>query len=296
MPAKFDAAIATADDYTTTNAGMGRTKQDDKSPNDLNVNLTGPEYNQQNLEIIAAQTKLGIAGHQPVGIAGTLDRSHDFLLNNWMLRLDRQGFVETWLSTAAHIAAIARYSQWLDIVGGAGGVTSGLADSIRACAVTLAAGVPSGWDSDTIFEQQTTRLHTRLQVNVLSATDGDTIVIGLVRDATHYVTFVSTRAGGAWPNWTVGIANGGAPTTDILVTGNPSDFVGAWCTFEIISTSTGADFYYNRGETTAEYFTVTAAPENAMATFRQRITSNVGGEIIYNSASACADTRNLFGP
>jgi hypothetical protein len=138
-------------------------------------------------------------------------------------------------------------------------------------------------------------------MSALPATNGDLIFIGPYRDATHYVLFKSIRAAGSWPVWTVEVNDGGSTWSDTLTTGSPADIdssgAGGWVTFEILTTSTGAYFYYNRGETTGEYKGPgTQAPENARSDVRIVNDDTVGGNTINCSGVVCKDTRTLFGP
>lgn len=305
--AKYPAALATADDYT--NNGMGRTKSNDKDPKRLDVNFVAEEYNQQNAEIIATQEKIGIDGHDPVGTAGSLDKSFDFLLKHWVPRLDEPGYVETFTMTPGFLTA-GVHSPYLTLIGGAAanGIDITLTDALAAAyATSPAAPANTGWYGPSIatnfWHQRSTYMGARVSMSSLPGTNNDNIRIGLYRDATHYVHFYSERAGGSWPVWTVEVNNGGATWNDTLTTGSPADLdrsgAGGFVTFEIRTTSTGAYFYYNRGEVNAEYKGPgTQAPENARS--YQFITFNdgggVGGDTIYMSGSACKDTRSFFGP
>ena len=47
MTAKFPGAPPTQDDYSATNAGMGREKANDKNTVDLDVNIDAGGYNQR---------------------------------------------------------------------------------------------------------------------------------------------------------------------------------------------------------------------------------------------------------
>jgi hypothetical protein len=303
--AKFPAAEATADDWTSSNAGMGREKSDDKDPKRPAVNFIATEYNQQNVEIIAAQAKIGIDGHEPVGVAGSLDKSFDFLLNHWVPRLDQPGFVEAFLMDTGFLGA-GVHSPYLTLINAtaADGINYAQSDALAAAFITAPAVVQvNGWDSSAIFHQQSTYYAARVKVDGLPASAGDYFQFGIRRDATHYVLFHSTKPAGAWPVWTVEVKDAGSTWSDTLTAGSPADIdesgAGGWVTFEILTTSTGAYFYYNRGEANAEYKGPgTQAPQSARASIWTAYGDNggVGGDTIYYSGTACKDTRTLFGP
>lgn len=285
MAAKYPTALPTADDWSTGNAGMGRTKTNKTSVNNLDHNFRAEEYNQQNLEIIALATKLGFDLSELPSYGDACLDSHDEFLRYLCSRVDKAGIFDHFLfnnySTAIteDLGAVAAYGSDFDACGVAN--------------IALAAGVATGYTQTTWhFRQRYTYSRFRLKFatgGTLPATNGDVIQIGVMRDATHYSFFHSTRAGGAWPVWTCEVNDGGATDSNTTVA---TPVANTWTIFEIITTTAGATFWLNRGTASEEKVVVSGqAPENGTARPYAAMTSAVGGENFRIDLMGCFDTR-----
>jgi hypothetical protein len=302
---KYPYALPTQDDWSATNDGCGRVKSDPLEAPDLETYLVANEYNTIVEELIALASKQGINGSDPVGTTG-LSLDFDFLSSKWMPRADRHGFVETWsLSPQVRTAlgGSGYESLYLERIGTpACAFDTAQSNSNNALALTLTGGAVSEGIGQSVyrFAQQSSYMGARIFLSALpNGAAGEIISVGFKETATpSFVRFRSTATGaGTYPVWTVEIDNGaGGTASDVLSTG-PSDLVGGgWITFEILTTSTGATFYYRRGNAAGQYKTLVQAPKNTkVMPFVQLDTDALygGGAIVYCSAFACmhTDTR-----
>lgn len=201
-------------------------------------------------------------------------------------RADRAGVMDHFLLSAwtpaffDDIGAVAVYAQV------AGGVGVGQ--------IIAAAGAATGFSQATDhFHQRTSYYRCRFQMATLPAGVGDTLNVGLIRDATHYVKIYAgctNAAGPVWTPWYCEVNNGGAVAGGALVA---MPEAATWHTFEILSTAAGAFFYYDRGLVTEGYLAAVQAPENGYCHPCVLVTSAAGGQVMNNDLIACRDTRQL---
>ena len=286
MAAKFPASLPTADDWSTGNAGMGRTKTNKTSVNNLDHNFRAEEYNQQNLEIIALATKQGIDLSEPASYGDDCLGSHDEILRFLTTRGDRQGWNDP-------INGEAWPTPYMNDVGA---VAAFAADSnVAGCAaITLAAGVDTGFTTTSwLFRQRYMYARFYLYLTLPSGV-ADYIKIGVYRDATHYTHFYSectNAVGPVWDPWECEVNDGGSIDTETL-TATP--VTGTFNVFEILTTTTGATFWLDRGTASEEKAEVTGqAPENGTAKPYAIGNSAAGGETFKLGSVSCWDTRSL---
>lgn len=293
MAAKYPNNRPTKDDWTPSNDGMGRTKSNDKDPRDLNTNFVAEEYNQQNDEIIALADSLGLVNALP-----TLSTASDHyaireIMTYMTKRADKAGFYEHFVKRAG----AATYSDHLNNVGAAAtAYINTVADTnIGVVDQTMGVGVATGWETtDDHFHFRSTYCRFRLRVDTLAGAwaGGDTIEMGIYDFAGAYVRFYALAgAGPVWPVWTVGVDDGvGGALSDTMVA-DSDDLATGWHVFEILTTSTTAHFFYDRGGPAEEYKALAQAPLNARAEIYARCTEAAGGDHFYTDAIAAADTR-----
>jgi len=290
MTAKMPSNLPTADDWTTSNAGMGRTKIDGKDPNDKDKNFIAAEYNQQNDEIIAIAKKQGIDLSELPSYGDDCLDSHDEALRYLCSRVDKAGIFDHFLFNAyttaitEDLGAVAAYGTDSD--------ACGVAD------ITLAAGVATGYTQTTFhFRQRYTYSRFRLRFATggtlpINAVTPDTIQVGVMRDATHYSWFQSectNAVGPVWSNWNCEVNNGGATDDDDMTVGPVAN---TWTVFEILTSTTGATFWLDRGTASEEKISLTGqAPENGTARPYAVMTSTAGGENFRIDLMGCFDTR-----
>lgn len=288
ITAKYPAALPTMTDYT--DSGMGREKTNDKEPRHLTTNIIGPEYSQICGEVIAIAEKLGIDMSEPASYGDATLGSVDELLNWYVYRSDRAGFMD-------HCVFSSYTTAMIDDIGAVAAYASD-ADACGVADITLAAGAATGYSQATWhFRQRYTFSRYRLKfatAGTLPSGVGDTIQIGVMRDATHYSWFYSTctnAVGPVWDDWTCEVNDGGATDSAMMTVGPVAN---QWRTFEVLTTATGATFWWERGTANEEKIELTAqAPENGTARPYAVMTSAAGGENFRIDMMACRDTRPL---
>lgn len=250
-------------------------------------------------DITALENLVGDGGYPPV--FGDADEGNvRAYLNYYLAGLSRNGFIEQFTIETANLDSPGVSLDMRD----SGTALShtltaspdGYAVQVGKCA--LNAGVAtSGWaTSANRFLGRSSYFAARLQIDALPTADTDYFQIGIESAFNKYVRFSSTRAGGAWPNWTVEVNDTGSTWSDVLVTGNPADMVGVWCTFEFVTTDTGAYFFYNRLKASHEEFGPgTQAPAADTHKYWIEWYSSGGSPSMYMSTAALIDQRDLWG-
>jgi hypothetical protein len=274
---------------TLTSGSLGTGKKKNKEPIiDSTYDIDAAELNTTAGAIRALQTTLG-DGSSVLPRDGDADEDNvryimDFLAD----RADKAGFNEHFITDSTSLAVISIYLDDFGAVAARANVTGGIGVSAQ----TLAAGGDTGLQATNAqFHQRSTYFRCRFQFDALPGTNGDLMRLGIIRDGTHYIRFESVRAGGSWPGWTVEVNDGGSTDSDTLTA---APVAAAWHLFEIITNSSGAYFYYDRGASSEEYFYLTGqAPENGYADPTIYINSTVGGEVLRVDSIACRDTRIL---
>ena len=292
MASKFPSNLPTADDWTSANAGMGRTKSNKNDPNDLDHNYRAEEYNQQNLEIIAVTTKVGTDLSEPASYGDSCLDSHDEILRFLTVRADRAGFTD-------HICCNAFPTEHIDDIGAVGALGTD-ADTAGCANIVLAAGADTGYTTAAwLFRQRYTLSRFRLKFATggtlpIGVVTPDYIHVGVARDATHYTWFEShctNAVGPVWSDWTCEVNDGGATDSDVMTVGPTAN---TWRTFEILTHTTGATFWWERGTASEQKIELTAqAPENGTARPYAVMNSAAGGENFRIDSMACWDTRPL---
>lgn len=281
------------DDWSSTNDGMGRIKSNDKDPNDLDVNFTGPEWNQQSYEIVALADNLGRQLSELTVDADPDYASVNELMDKMVRRADRAGIHDHFMgSTGTGFLTI-----WFTAIAGGGAMAYGtVAGGTGVIVQTAAMGVETGMEHvDQLFHSRHTYYRTRFQISALPGNNGDIIQMGLRRVANCYVTINSTRAGGVWPEWQGTVNDGGAIASDTLTGAGVA--AGEWHVAEILAYTTGAWFFMDRGgqggytEYSAQV--TTQAPENGQTDPIISVTSAAGGEVLRTDAVSTQDTRTL---
>jgi hypothetical protein len=287
---------ATYDTETATSLGVDKANKEPVIDSTLDSDAL--EHNTIKGGVRQLQLTLG---KDPAGVL-TVDGDADEgnvreYLEYMMPRADKAGFFEHFLedSTVLAFCGGVTSTHIIGVAGGAGAAFATVSGGIGVSATTLGAAAAAGLEStDAHFHQRSTYYRCRWQISALSATNGDYIYVGIRRDATHYVLFKSTRAGGAWPDWTVEVNDGGATDSAVLTGSNPSDAVGTWVNMEIFTDATGAYFYVDRKLATEYSDHLTGqAPENGQCDPVIVAISNAGGEVLRVDLVACADTRVL---
>ncbi len=287
---KYPQNLPTADDWSTSNAGMGREKSNDKSPVDLNVNAVAEEFNQARQEIIAIAKKLGIDRTDLTDSSDTDYANSGEILSFMAQRADKPGFVEHFVNRSG----IAHDSNYLLAAGTA--TTVWFSDAVGVKAQTIQVATDTGWATqDQPMRFRSTHVRFRWQVDTLvgSWANGDYMRLGLYNSvAPSFVDFYVARAAGSWPVWTVRIDDGIGGTASDTLTVAPST---GWHVFEIVTTATGATFYHDRGAGTADEDskTLTQAPANDKADLILWTNEAAGGDVLRTDMISAQDKRIL---
>lgn len=269
---------------TLTSLSLGTTKANAEDVVDPVEDIDAAEWNTVAGAVRALETKVG-DGSALLTRFGDPDLANiretmDFMAT----RADRAGFMEHFLFNAWSTA-------WVDDVG-AVGVYAQVAGGVGVGDIITAAGVATGFaQAYDHFHQRSSYFRIRPQLLTLPATNLDTIEIGLRRDATHRVVFLSTRGPGAWGEFYARVEDGAGMSQGIMAT---TPVLATWYTMEILTTATASTFFINRGTVTEDYRVITAqAPEDGYAHPSILVTSNAGGQHLYCDLIACRDTRPL---
>jgi len=289
--ARYPGLLAIQADYTASVSGCGREKSDDKPVSRLDVNCSGPEYNQIVVELIAAQQALGTTMSVPAdygdGNLGSLREALQFKT----VTTSKAGFIEHFLQNPNASIPVSNYMVEKSTASSDGG--SNYTDRIGVRRITLGATTAEGWEQTVDrFYQRTVLVHCAWEISALPGTDGDYFEMGIENSvATSWVRFISTRASGVWPDWTVEIDDGvAAPTTDTFPNVAPDT---DRHTFTILATSTGATFWMDIGTAGQEKKELTAAPDDDLGTPYIEVKSASGGETHDTDIIACFDTRTF---
>jgi hypothetical protein len=272
---------------TLTDRSLGVTKADKETLVDADYQPSAAEWNNTATAILALERMLGDGATLPPGDGdsdeGNIRSTLDFLAS----RADKAGFNEHFTTDSTSLAVI---SIFVDDVGaafaraqvsGGAGVVAGTIPAVGSASLV---------GSDDHFHLQSTYFRCRWQLDSLPGTLGDTIAIGILRDANNYVLFEGLRGGASWGAWVVDSKDGGAATTDTM-TATPA--AATWVVMEILTTATASHFWLDRGEATEEYKTLSVAPDNGYCHPYVIVTSNAGGEILRVDAVSTFDTRIL---
>jgi hypothetical protein len=262
---------------------MGRTKQNDKSIEDPTYNYDANEYNQQNLEIVALAKSVG---RNLSTLTLTSAADHESLretLNFLTTRGDKASAWEHFTSDTigqSKFSALNTAHAFAQVSGGTG-----------VAAITCAAATVEGWtQAYDHFHQRSSYFRCRFQISAVPVGGADIFNIGLYRDNAHYIMFHCTDPS-APTSWTVEVNDGGATDSDTLVA---APAAATWHTFEILTTDTQAEFWYDRGEAAEEYKLLDGqAPENAYCHPYVSVTSAAGGEVFRCDQVGAQDTRQL---
>jgi len=227
---------------------------------------------------------------QTIGIANSTDiRSHEWRLND--LRLP--GAYDDFTYRGGVMAFFSDYP------GGAASVDDiSHSDAVGVKVHTLGAGVEAGLYGDVDhYKMQTTKWMARLQIDSTPAGIPDFYAFGIYDFAagTNSVAFEATdpsNPGSSW-NCCIRTTAGGLIASDAL-SAAITDLAGAWKTFEIETTPTGAVFTYQRGESDEEVITLTGVPANTDCNCKATARSAAGGEKLYNDKMGIRDTRNAL--
>jgi hypothetical protein len=295
VAAKYPNNRPSADDWTTTNAGMGRTKSNDKDPRDLNTNFVAEEYNQQNLEIMALADSLGLLNSLPTMSTASDHYAVREIMTYMARRADKAGVGEHFIKRVG----AATYSDYYNNVGAAAtAYTNAIAgDNCGVVDQTMGLGVSTGWETtDDHHHFRYTYCRFRCRVDTLAGAwaAGDTIEMGLGDFAGAFVRFYALAgAGPAWPVWTVATDDGVGGSASDTLTADSDDLATGWHVFELLTTSTGSHFFYDRGGASEEYKALAQAPLNAHCEVYLHCTHAAGGDHLYTDAIASVDTRVL---
>jgi hypothetical protein len=278
---------------TLTSGSLGTGKKKNKEPIiDSTYGVDAAELNTHAGAIRALQTTLG-DGSSVLPRDGDADEGNvryvmDFLAD----RADKAGFNEHFITDSTSLAVISIHVDDFGAVAARANVTGGI--GVSAQTLPGGGGNTGLVATDEHFHQRSSYFRCRWQVDALPATVADPIYLGIYRNGTHYVRFYSecnNAVGPVWDAWTVEINDGGSTDSDTL-TATP--VAAAWHLFEILTTSAGAYFYYDRGTSSEEYVYLNGqAPEDGYADPIILASSNVGGEVLRVDSIACRDTRTL---
>ncbi len=223
-----------------------------------------------------------------VGTANSSDpNSHEYRLNEQEKHYP--GFEEDFVFQQP--GAMAE-SAWLDDIGATGALDNTIADAIGVGDIVAVAATPSGWGGkDLVFQMRSSVMKARVRLAALPAANGDEVCVGFWNDANNYVRFRSTKAGGAWPKYTVEIYSGGVKVIDAVLTGATAlPTAATWQTFKVTTTATGAVFVFNEGESDEESVPLVGAPPNVRCDARATMRSAAGGEHHYTDYIRCHST------
>jgi hypothetical protein len=296
-----------AQELIATQTAVGITGSADTSSHEYKIAALESDMSTAQSDITAAESDIdaledlvGDGGYPPV--YGDADEYNiRERLNYGMSGLQQCGFIETTHIDSANLDGAAVGLCCVGIGGAWSLVASPDDDAATVIKCVVADNTThTMYHATTSFQMDSCYFGCRIQQDALTTQDGDVYRIGLYRDGNNKVWFESTRAGGAWPNWDVVVVNAGASWSDTLTTGNPADLTGGWVTFEIVCTSSGAYFFYQRSKSAHEEMDSVGAQAPAGSAAYPRITlddalgGSGGGEEIYVSGLSCVDTRNLW--
>jgi len=281
MASKFPSNLPTADDWTSANAGMGRTKSNKNDPNDLDHNYRAEEYNQIALEVISLATKLGINLSEPASYGDACLGSVDELLEWFCWRADRAGAIDHFTFNAYATAIFSALNTAGSYASVAGGVGIGQ--------IALGAGLREGFTQATYhFHQRSSYYRCRWSLSDIPVGAADYLEFGIEDAAAHFVKFHVTDPTSP-TNWTVEVDNG-ASTTDVLTVTPAAD---TWYTFEILTTATDATFWYERGAAAEQKVVIAAAPFNGICRPFCATTQAAGTFFFFCDYMGVKDTRPL---
>lgn len=284
---------------TETATSLGVDKSNDEPVIDSTIDIDATEFTTVKGAVRQLELKLG-DGSSVLTLDGDADEANvreymDFM----MTRADKAGFHDHLVHSNTNMAA-NQVSWYVDpIAGGANPAFATVAGGTGVSSQTLPAARTGLSQTDDIFHFRSTYFRCRFYIDTLAFVpwaNGDIIEVGLIRGANDYVRFRSTAAGGAFPDFTYEIYDGGAGTGAVLTGSAPA--AAEWHVAEILTTSTGAYFFMDRNaaggytEYKSGLYTGTA-PDNGQCNPFVACTCAAGGPVLSVDAISCQDTRTL---
>ncbi len=286
--ARFPQNIAIQQTWTTSVAGMGTWKTNDKEPDDPERNPIAEEENQRILEIIAVQKSVGRIRSTLSDYGDADEKSLRERLNYMAITADRVSFVEHFIRRAG-----AGASDYVVEINSSSSVVTSYTDRIGVRRIVLGATLQEGWQSDLLFYQRSSVFKCAFKLSALPASSGDYIRCGLYNSSTgSYVWIESSYNGSSWEDWD-GVVDDTATSETVDFTSAPDT---SWHTFEIFTSDSTVDFWLDRGTSGQEKKSTlgTCVPENALsAAVIQVYTGGAGGQNLDTDLIACRDTREF---
>ena len=237
--------------YDTSAAGsLNTSKANDNEVVDTSIDVDANEINTCHGAVLALEQTVGIDPDGTLTVDGDSDAANIQEVMNYLAdRADRAGFNETFCASSTSLPANT-VSYYVDaIAGGANPAFATVAGASGVSAQTSGAAARCGLEgTDDHFHSRYTYYRCMYQFSTIAFgpwANGDQIDFGLWLDINNYVRFRSTAAGGVFPAYTYEIYDDGAGTGSVLTGAAPD--AGTWHVAEILSTTTGAYFFIDRG-------------------------------------------------